>query len=316
MEWIHDSVKKAKEAGAKKVFVQVPECLKTQLLDIGKAMDKAGIEAVLSCEPCYGACDLRDAEAKRLGCELLLHIGHADMGVKTAIPVIYEEYPIEADAEGLLRKNLSGLKGYGKIGLFTTVQHIQLIGSVKKLLESEGRTVLVGKPNKAKYPGQLLGCDQSAAKSVEGKADAFLFMGSGVFHPLGLAMATDKPVLFIDFESGKLVDMSQEKARFERIRFANVEKAKDCKNFGILISTKPGQSSYSAAREAKRKLEMKGRHAWILAMDTITPDKLLGLKLDCLVNCSCPRLRDDASQLKRPVIGPEDIEKLQQITAS
>ena len=73
-----DAVRKVVDSGARWVFVQAPEGLKTSLLGIGVELRKAGIEAVLSCEPCFGACDLRDIEAKRIGCDLLLHIGHAD----------------------------------------------------------------------------------------------------------------------------------------------------------------------------------------------------------------------------------------------
>jgi len=309
-------ISKARLAGAAKVFVQAPEGLKTQLQEIGSALEKAGISAVLSCEPCYGACDMRDAEARRLGCELLLHIGHAGFGqmaAKPALPVIYEECPLEADPSNALGAGMKALEGFRRIGLATTAQYLYMLDSVKRLLESKGKLILIGNGSangRAKYPGQVLGCDYAAATSIEGRVDTFIFIGTGRFHALGLAAAVGKPVLFLDLENNTLEDMSSEKERQERIRFASIEKAKGCKNFGILVSTKTGQANFKAAEAAKAKLESKGKSAWLLAMDAIAPEKLLGLKLDCLVNCACPRLAEDAAQFRKPVIRPEDVERL------
>jgi len=330
MVWLKGAIARIKASGAKKVLVQAPEGLKTQLQGIGSALEKAGIEAVLSCEPCYGACDLRDAEAKRLGCDLLLHIGHAQLGqtaAKPSLPVIYEEYPMEADPSKALNEGMDALGAYRRIGLVTTVQYIYLLDSAKKLLESKGKLVFIGKgpgraksnplagpesiaKGRAKHPGQVLGCDHGAAKAVEDRVDAFIFMGTGRFHALGLAAAVSKPVLFLDLESGSLTDMKADSDRQARIRFASIEKAKNCNAFGVIISTKPGQSVLKLAEDVKRKLESKGRNAWILAMDNISPDKLMGLKLDCLVNCACPRLSEDAAQFRKPIINPEEIDKL------
>jgi len=290
--------------------VQAPEGLKTSLLGIGVELRKAGIEAVLSCEPCFGACDLRDIEAKRIGCDLLLHIGHADFGIRPVLPVIYEEYRLEADVEGLLNHEITKLDKFRSVGLVTTVQYVHLLDKAKAALESAGKKVSVGKPRKAKHAGQILGCDQTAATSVGDDVDAFLFMGTGRFHAFGLAEATDKPVLFLDFESGKIVDMSSEWRKRTLIRMAGIEKAKGCRNFGILVSTKPGQGSIAIAEGVRKRLESKGRSAWVLAMDTITPEKLLGLKLDCLVNCSCPRLVEDSGQFRKPILLPEDVDKI------
>ncbi|MCK4714410.1 MAG: diphthamide synthesis protein, partial [Candidatus Aenigmarchaeota archaeon] len=90
-------LKKLKSLKAKKVFVQIPEGLKTRALEISGFLDKEGFETVTCVEPCFGACDLRDSEAKRLGCDALLHIGHTDFGLKTALPVVYEEWQLDFD---------------------------------------------------------------------------------------------------------------------------------------------------------------------------------------------------------------------------
>ena len=295
-----------KKRKAKKVLLQLPEGLKMQALEIARTLEKSGAEILLSIETCYGACDILDREAKSLGCDLIIHVGHSEM-IKTQVPVIYEEYKMAYDPVPLLKKNLSYLEPYNKICLLTTLQFISSLEPAKKFLESKGKKVLIGKPKVAKYPGQILGCDYSTA--VPG-SDCFLFLGSGKFHPLGVAMNVEKPVLFLDFETEKLENLEKEKFRLMKIRAAQIEKAKEAKNFGILVSTKPGQGSLALAEKSKKDLEAKGKSAWILVAGEFTPEKLLGLKIDCLVDCACPRLAEDVSLFRKPIIKPEDIGKL------
>jgi len=53
-----DSIKVLKKNNAKRVFVQVPEGLKTKTDDIIEELEKKGFSAVASMDPCFGACDL------------------------------------------------------------------------------------------------------------------------------------------------------------------------------------------------------------------------------------------------------------------
>lgn len=299
--------------GAKRVLMQVPDGLKMRALDMAKELESHGIGVMLSGETCYGACDLRDREAKALGCELLVHIGHSDMDLKTEVPVIYEEYLMDFDPVPALKRNSAALKPYKKICLVTTLQFRDSVEPAKKYLQSVpggSKNVFVGVPKTAKYQSQILGCDFSAAEPYQRMADCFLFIGSGLFHPLGLAMKVGKPVLLLDVETGRIRDIAEEKRRYEILRIASVHRARDCWNFGILVSTKPGQMHVKTAEAVKAKLKKKGKAAWIIVMDEIDPKKLMGLKLDCLVNCACPRLTDDSAMFKRPIISPEDVDGL------
>lgn len=302
-------VQEIRKRKSRHVLLQLPEGLKMRSQEIAKALEESGAEILLSLETCYGACDILDREAKSLGCDLIIHIGHSEM-IKTQVPVIYEEYRMVFDPVPLLGKNLKELEPYRKICLLTTLQFLDSLETAKKFLESRGKVVLIDKPKVAKYPGQVLGCDYSSAKACEHVADCFLFLGSGKFHPLGVAQNVEKPVLFLDFESGKLENLEKEKFRLMKIKTANLEKAKEAKSFGILVSTKQGQGSLSLAESAKKELEKKGRSAWILIAGEFTPEKLLGLKLECLVDCACPRLAEDTSLFKKPIIRAEDVGKL------
>jgi len=300
-------VQEIKRRKARRVLVQLPEGLKMQALEITKALEKSGAEILLSIETCYGACDILDREALSLECDIIIHFGHSEMGLKSQVPVIYEEFRMEFNPVPLLEKNLTQLEPFKKICLLTTLQFLSSLEPARKFLESKGKRILMGKPKVAKYPGQILGCDYSAA--VPG-SDCFLFLGSGRFHPLGVAMNTEKPVFFLDFETGSLENLEKDRFRLMKIRAANLEKAKEARNFGILVSTKPGQGSLALAEKAKAGLEKKGRKAWILVTGEFTPEKLLGLKLECLVDCACPRLTEDTSLFRKPIIRPEDVGKI------
>jgi len=312
---LYELVRKVRENGARRMLLQVPEGLKTRSLDIADMLEKGlknRAEVLVSCDPCYGSCDLMDAEAKELGCDLLVHVGHTELKLrrKTHVPVVYEEYRIDYDPVPLLARHLDLLRPCKKICLVTTAQYISSIGHAKRFLESKGKKIHIGQPSIAKHPGQVIGCDYSAAEPLDRLVDCFLYLGTGRFHPIGLATRVKKPVLVLDFELGTLENMHRERDMFLRIRFAQIEKAKELKNFGILVTTKPGQGKPGTAEKVRQKLRKKGKNAWLLVMNEIRPRKILGLKLECLVNCACPRLTEDFRQFKMPILNPEEIDRL------
>src|SRR2546425_281416 len=90
-------VRQLKEAGAKRIFVQFPEGLRYSIQKISKDLETEGFETVLCMERTYGACDIRDDEARRLNCDTLLQVGHANYGVKSDMKVVYWDYFLEAD---------------------------------------------------------------------------------------------------------------------------------------------------------------------------------------------------------------------------
>lgn len=309
------AIAKLEALGAKKVFVQAPEGLKTRVQALAGELEAAGIAALVSVEPCFGACDLRDREAKALGCDALLHIGHTDFGVKAALPVVYEPYRMEVDVVPLLERHASALAELGSIGLVSTSQYPGAVAAAKEWLASHGieaRTATHARAAAGRQTpavpseGQILGCDFSAALPLERSVDAFLYIGSGKFHPLGLARATELPVLALDVETGELTDYAKERKRVLSRKLWAVAEAKEAKRFGVLLSSKPGQGSAAIAEKCAKELRAAGREAWVLVMDFLAPEKLVGLKLDALVNVACPRIDEDAI-FKMPVVNPSDL---------
>ena len=301
-------LRKLKKGKVKKIFLQVPEGLKRGALDLTDFLEKNNIDVMLSAEPCFGACDLRDKEAKMLGCDLILHVGHSDFGLKTKVPVMYEEYEIPCDPIPLLEWHLKKLD-YERISLVTTIQFVHCLENVRKFLESRGKRVYLASSGRLKE-GQVLGCDYSSMIALEEKVDCFLFIGSGRFHPLGLQERVNKPVLFLDIEKKNLTNFFREKIRIETLKVMRVQKARDLQNFGIGISTKPGQINLKTAERVKEKLKSLGKNAYILVTDQLTPEKLIGLKIEVLVNTACPRIREDFEQFGKVILNPEDVELL------
>ncbi len=304
------SIGKLKELGARMVMIQAPEGLKMSLITFSKQLEKEGFEVLVSVEPCFGACDIRDMEAKALGCDALLHIGHTDFGVKPALPIVYEPFSIEYDPTKLLQKNMKELGKYKKICLMTTSQFLSSIDKAKELLAKNKIKAYTGEHTRAGTIAQALGCDYSAALPFEKNVDCFLYLGSGKFHPVGLAFRTTKPVLALDFEYNKLIDYTKEGEKLRRIKAWHIEKAKDMRNFAIYISSKPGQMYTNLARHAKRKLEAKGKHVTIIVADMLTKEKIMGMEIDCIINCACPRIWEDFKLFGKIILNPEDVEEL------
>ncbi len=275
------------------MLLQAPEGLKTKIEEIAEAIEKKGVQAVIWAEPCFGACDIPDSAAKLLGCDLIIHLGHAPMGIKSEVPVVYVEYHTPKDFAGIIKKNITLLEKFKDIGIATTVQHMQDIGAAKDFLEKSGFNVLIGKSKALKYPGQVLGCDAEAAKSIEDKVDAFLFLGSGRFHALGILKKVNKPVFVADFEKNEVYNLTLEKELLEKKRILKKAKLDSAKSVGLLVSVKPGQLPKKDIFALKKKLESREKIVKIVAMDYISPEKILGMKFDVLVNCACPRIEDD-----------------------
>jgi 2-(3-amino-3-carboxypropyl)histidine synthase len=71
--------RRIEENKAKLVGIQLPDGLKKRALDIASQIEeKTDAKVVIFADPCYGACDTKDAEAKRLGLDLIVHFGHTE----------------------------------------------------------------------------------------------------------------------------------------------------------------------------------------------------------------------------------------------
>lgn len=293
---VSELIGKLNEKGAGKVALQFPEGLKRKAAGVAAALKQNGFFVIISGNPCYGACDLALETLEY--CDVLVHFGHTPVDHHTDI--IYEPFLVDIDlsvmgcAFPLLREK--------KIGLVTTAQHIHLINEMVDHLQNNGfKPIVCHGGDRAPNMGQVLGCSYEAARRTG--AEEILYVGTGVFHPLGVAMATGARVVALDpcTQTAQEIDAS----RMQRRRFMLIERAREAKTIGIIVSSKSGQNRIEVAEY----LSSLHEGAAIILMNEVVPDQLLNLGFDAYVNTACPRLSyDDQERFPAPVLTPVEFE--------
>jgi 2-(3-amino-3-carboxypropyl)histidine synthase len=286
------------ERGARRVALQFPAGLKRQAGAIAGELRAAGFVVVISGDPCYGACDL--ALDTLSFADVLVHFGHTPLG--THPRVIFEPWKVDIPIEALDHA-IPLLRG-SPVGLVTTSQHAHLLPRMAEYLGARGIEALIGEGNeRTPLPGQVLGCSYSAAR-IPGVRE-ILYIGTGVFHPLGVQLATGARVVALDPFTG--VAREVDASRLLRTRHALIERARHAERFGILVSTKTGQ----CRRELAERLATFCERAFLVVAREIDPGELLNLGFGAYVNTACPRLSyDDQARFPVPVLTPQEFEIL------
>ncbi len=297
--------------GARRLLVQLPDGLKNEGPRLASLIrEKTGAEVFISATPAWGACDLSLDAAARLKADLLVHYGHNEFlrDGSNGIPVVYIPAKSRHETIPVIEKALQLLQGT-RIGVATVVQHLHTLPETTKLLEARGFKVqLPGRGPWAHDSGQVLGCDYFGLKRIESEVDSFLVIGS-YFHALGASLSVDKPTILADPYDQTARNLDQDRARIIRQRYAMVEKARQSHTFGVIVSTKPGQSNPTIALNIQRQLEENGKKAVVLYADEVVPDKLLDFTdIDAFVDTACPRLAlDDPERFSKPIVTRDEI---------
>jgi 2-(3-amino-3-carboxypropyl)histidine synthase len=297
------ALQEAKKRKAKKVALQVPEGLKTRIAGIVEEIEKGTGATVLTfIDPCFGACDIADERAKALGAELLVHFGHKEFVAKHAIDTVYIPVDYGAKAVSCLVEKLAkelGKKKLKNIALCSTAQYSKHVELAEKALKKKGFSV--------QGACSVLGCSYGCMKKLEKKIDAAVFVGDGVFHPIGLSFAVAKPVFTADPIESLVEELKTQRDLFLRKRIAMIEGLKQAKVVAIWVSTKKGQQKTALAESLKEKFEKQGKKALLLASDFINPDYMLGIKAEGIVCTACPRIAlDDSSSYRQPIVNPTE----------
>jgi len=178
------------------------------------------------------------------------------------------------------------------IGLITTVQFADHINEIKTFLEKQNKKVFLEK-GKQKYPGQILGCDISAAKT---KADAFLYIGTGKFHPLIVAVKTNKPVFTFNPITNEFKKINEtEINNYKKRKKAALVKFLSADTVGILISTKKGQY-YDPKKLSFLEKKYPKKKFYIFITETIDYNQLENFPfIEAWINTACARIEEDIS---------------------
>ena len=296
--------KEVSKGKTKIVLVQLPEGLKAEGTRLAALIEDAGALAIVSANPCYGACDLALSDAENLGADLIVHYGHSPQTKQERVPTIYMEARAKISVKEAVEKAIPLLEPWSNIGLVATVQHVHKLDEAKILLLKAGKTVAIGDAGLVKYPGQVIGCNFSNAQSISEEVEAFLFIGGGRFHAIGVALATAKPTIIADPYEKRAYPIQDEVPRILKQRWASISEAKGAENFGVLIGLKSGQKRLKEAVKIKEKLQKSGRKATLLALREITSNAFMQFpNIDAFVNTACPRLSlDDTPNFLKPIL--------------
>ena len=200
---------------------------------------------------------------------------------------------IEAKYHGKISLNRIPLNRLpNKVGLVSSVQFSDNLPKIKTYLEKHNKKVFLEKA-KQKYKGQVLGCDITAAKKIEKDVDSYLYIGDGRFHPLGVALKTNKKVYtfnpigdtFSEINENE-INKTRQRNKGKLLKFLTSDK------IGILVSVKPGQHNLKKALTLKNKY--KDKEFSIFLFDTLNPNDLENFPfIKCWVNTACPRISDE-----------------------
>ena len=298
--------------GLQSIALQFPDGLRdygTQVADI--VQQATGALPVISADPCYGACDLCDDEVAKLGIKVLIHFGHSPMpSVKTdfGVQVYYVPARSVHPVEEVVREACRSMTG-PRIGVTTTAQHAHKLDRVEEILREHGfEPVTMLGDKRTALKGQLLGCNVLAAVKCE--VDEYLFLGSGDFHPLALALETERRITAANPYDGTVRTLTEAKGRILKQRWAAIGRAKDARTFGVVVSTKGGQMRFNLAKKVLDQLKAHGKTGYIIQNKQISPETLLYFRhLGALVGVACPRVPiDDQMRYKQPFLTPQELE--------
>lgn len=299
------AVRLIKESGAGRVGLQAPEGLKRAAPNIAlEIAKKTGAEVIISGDPCFGACDVDMRLLEEV--DLMLHLGHAGLDEEPN-KVIFLVARMKEDLRAVVDKAARQLMA-NKVGVTTTIQHVHKLDQALEVLKEHGIIGLLGPASgRIKHPGQVLGCCYSTARALD--VEEYLFIGTGQFHPLGIALATGKRVLAADPVTNEIFEIDPDPLL--RRRFGAICRAGDARSFAILVSKKPGQKRMELARRLKALGEAKGLEMFLVYLDNIEPDRLVNLGAEAAISTACPRVAlDDAAKYRIPILTPPEFEVL------
>ncbi len=296
------------------IGVQFPDGLRDHGTEIAEIVEKElGIPVVISADPCYGACDLADDEMSKLGVKVLIHFGHSAMpsvpelgGVHVYYIQAWSTHTITPIVTEAATQHLQGKR----IGVCTTAQHTHKLEEAAEILRSQGFEPIIGFGDKrTALQGQLLGCNVMAATKLV-DVDEFLFIGSGDFHPLALALETSKRITGACPYTNTITSFDEPKHKILKQRYAAIGVAKEAETFGIVISTKGGQMRFQMAMKILKKLRDNGKKGYLIQNKQISPGDLLYFRhLDAFVGVACPRVPiDDQGRYDKPFLTPQELD--------
>ncbi len=297
-----------REIRPQRIVLQVPAGLVRNAHEIAEGLrTEVGAPVALATRACFGACDFPSRD-EAPSADVAVVLGHAPIpNVELVRPTFFVEMREAGGDPERLADTLVAAGVPRRLGLVFSIQHLDLAGPLSESLGRRGVSVRIGRGDRRlAYAGQALGCNYTGAEAVAAEVDAFVFVGTGAFHPIGLAFATDRPVWSLDPLRNSL-DPPIDRAELVGRRQLAVASAREARRWGILVSTFRGQDRLGTARALEEKARARGRDAEILLFDRLDPRDLEGRAFDAYVNTACPRIAlDDGALYGKPMLTPPE----------
>ncbi len=300
------------ELNAKKVLLQLPDGLKPHVFEYFNRLSEK-YTVVVSSDPFYGACDISTPDVYR-DVDCIVQLGHSEIpNIKYPKPMIFMEYRVEKNItiEESVFQQLRD-RGFRKIGLLCSIQYIDQMQKVGAFMQSIGFEVIVGKQdNRMKYPGQVLGCNFSAAHSISSEVDAYVVVSTGKFHAIGAQLASSKDVFIFDMHEIRLNEIRPETDKFLRRRYAKLSKARDARKICVVADTKIGQYRIRLANKIVEQAKAQGLEPVLLTANDVRPSDYENMRCDAVVFTGCPRVSlDESDKFPMPILTPPEFQQI------
>ncbi len=313
---LEDALDRVESGGFEKAGVQGPAGLKEEMLEVADRLKDRGIEPLLVAEATFGGCDLADHKVEELGGEALIHLGHSPFYLGTEkvdgenIEVFHVPFRLDRDFIPILEEHADELEE-DRLGVVTTAQHMEQIDDVIDWLDDHGFDAVKGETgSRVTNQGQVLGCDAGAALAIRDEVDAFLYIGSGRFHPEQIAKHGKTYVL--DPVQNALYELEDALSQDEYLQqqYARVLKHKDTEKWGVIATIKE-QNPEPVVEHVRTTLEEHGKEVYVFVGDRIAEGDFNGFGIDIFVNTACPRMVDDFDDFT--LVNPEALTVFDQI---
>jgi 2-(3-amino-3-carboxypropyl)histidine synthase len=292
----------------RRVALQVPAGLTRGARELADQVRSEGrVDVVLVARACFGACDFPSPDEVP-GVDAQIVLGHAPIpNVRLSLPTYFVEMRHPGGDPEALADTLVAARLPSPLGLVASVQHMDLVPRFELAARKRGIEFVMGQGDRRlAYPVQALGCNYTSAEQVADRVQGFVFLGTGQFHPRGLAFAIDRPVWALDPLTGQL-DPPIDRTKLVRDRLLLIAQCRDARRWGVLVSTFAGQNRSPTALALIRRARARGLDAEALVFGRLDPSDLVGRDFDAYVNTACPRIAlDDASLYPRPVLTPPE----------
>ncbi|MCL4438030.1 MAG: diphthamide biosynthesis enzyme Dph2 [Candidatus Thermoplasmatota archaeon] len=307
---LSSAIEEISKNGGKRILLQLPDGLKPDVFSYFTELSKH-FSVIVTSEAFYGACDIGSREVYD-GVDYIVQLGHSEIpNIEYPKPVIFIEKRIEKfpeipdSAYGILKE-----KGYTNIGLLCSIQYLDMMYEVQRQLERLGFRTVIGKQDRRmKYPGQVLGCNFSAAHSISGQVDCYLVVSTGKFHGIGTQLSSDKPVFILDLNLRGIEDISGETDRFLRRRYARIFQARDARRVLVVVDSKIGQYRMRLAETIMAQARAMGIEPVLIVANEAKPSDFENMMCDAVVFTGCPRVPiDEEDKFSMPVLTPQEFQ--------